>query len=125
MRRGCGVMCAFCPTPSRSPSSSRLPWPPSCRLTPTSTLSSRIAGAERSHEQSPREELETFPLWDIRLVVVAPRRHVLSRRRKLGFGEALDHEFGGPYGQRAPGFLGPPCGQHWSPLEAARPCQRD
>ena len=40
-------------------------------------------------------ELETFPLGDIRLVVVAPRRHVLSRRRKIAFREVLDYEFVG------------------------------
>ncbi len=46
--------------------------------------------------RDPGEELETFPLGDIRLVVVAPRRHVLSRRSKLGFGDILDYEFVGP-----------------------------
>jgi molybdate transport repressor ModE-like protein len=46
--------------------------------------------------RDPAEKLETFPLGDIRLVMVAPPRHVLSRRSKLGFAETLDHEFIGP-----------------------------
>jgi molybdate transport repressor ModE-like protein len=45
--------------------------------------------------RDPAEELEIFPLGDIRLVVVAPRRHPLGRRSKLDFGETLEHEFVG------------------------------
>jgi DNA-binding transcriptional LysR family regulator len=40
----------------------------------------------------PAEELETFPLGAIRLVVVVPRRHPLGSRRKVAFRETLDHD---------------------------------
>ena len=40
-------------------------------------------------------ELETFPFADDRLVVVAPRRHALGRRRALAFRETLDHDYVG------------------------------
>ena len=43
----------------------------------------------------PAEELETFPLGAIRLVVVAPHRHPLGHRRKTTFREILDHEIVG------------------------------
>jgi molybdate transport repressor ModE-like protein len=43
----------------------------------------------------PAEELETFPLGEIRLVVVAPRRHPIGKRRKIAFSEILDHDFVG------------------------------
>jgi DNA-binding transcriptional LysR family regulator len=54
----------------------------------------------------PAEELEIFPLGDIRLVVVAPRRHSLGRRRKIAFREALDHDLVGlPEGSALQDFL--------------------
>lgn len=44
----------------------------------------------------PAEELEAFPMGEIRLVVAVPRRHPLSRRNKIAFREVLDHDFVGP-----------------------------
>ena len=43
----------------------------------------------------PAAELENFPFAEIRLVLVTPLRHPLSRRRKMAFREALDCEFVG------------------------------
>ena len=43
----------------------------------------------------PAAELENFPFAEIRLVLVTPLRHPLSRRRKIAFSEALDGEFVG------------------------------
>ena len=43
----------------------------------------------------PAAELENFPFAEIRLVLVTPLRHPLSRRRKIAFSEALDREFVG------------------------------
>ena len=43
----------------------------------------------------PAAELENFPFAEIRLVLVTPLRHPLSRRRKIAFREALDREFVG------------------------------
>jgi DNA-binding transcriptional LysR family regulator len=40
-------------------------------------------------------ELETFPFADDRLVVVAPRRHALGKRRQIAFRETLQHDFVG------------------------------
>jgi DNA-binding transcriptional LysR family regulator len=37
-------------------------------------------------------ELETFPMDEIRLVVVAPARHLLSRRRAVAFREILEYD---------------------------------
>jgi DNA-binding transcriptional LysR family regulator len=37
--------------------------------------------------------LETFPFRADRLVLVVPRGHALSRRRKVFFAQALDHDF--------------------------------
>jgi molybdate transport repressor ModE-like protein len=37
-------------------------------------------------------ELETFPMGEIRLVLVAPNRHLLSRRRAMAFRDVLDHD---------------------------------
>jgi molybdate transport repressor ModE-like protein len=39
--------------------------------------------------------LETFPLGEDRLVLVAPRRHALGPYRKVSFREALNHDFVG------------------------------
>ena len=44
---------------------------------------------------NPAAELENFPFAEIRLVLVTPLRHPLSRRRKIAFSEALDREFVG------------------------------
>lgn len=42
----------------------------------------------------PGAELDSFPFGDeIRLVLVTPRRHPLTRHRKIAFRETLDHEF--------------------------------
>jgi molybdate transport repressor ModE-like protein len=43
----------------------------------------------------PAAELENFPFAEIRLVLVTPQRHPLSRSRKIAFREALDCEFVG------------------------------
>jgi molybdate transport repressor ModE-like protein len=43
----------------------------------------------------PAAELENFPFAEIRLVLVTPLRHPLSRRREIAFREALDREFVG------------------------------
>ena len=43
----------------------------------------------------PAAELENFPFAEIRLVLVTPLRHPLSRRRGISFREALDREFVG------------------------------
>ena len=52
------------------------------------------------------EELETFPIGAIRLVVVAPHRHSLGRRRKVAFREILDHEIVGlPVGSALQDYL--------------------
>jgi len=54
----------------------------------------------------PGEELETFPIGAIRLVVVVPRRHPLSQRRKMAFREILDHDFVGlPAGSALQDYL--------------------
>lgn len=54
----------------------------------------------------PAEELETFPLGAIRLVVVAPRRHALGSRRKAAFREILDHDVVGlPVGSALQDYL--------------------
>jgi DNA-binding transcriptional LysR family regulator len=37
-------------------------------------------------------ELETFPMGEIRLVVVGPTRHLLSRRRAVAFRDILDYD---------------------------------
>ena len=41
----------------------------------------------------PGAELDTFPFAEIRLVLVMPLRHPLSRHRKVAFRETLEHEF--------------------------------
>ncbi len=41
----------------------------------------------------PGAELDSFPFADIRLVLVTPHRHPLSRHRKIAFRETLDYEF--------------------------------
>ena len=41
----------------------------------------------------PGAELDSFPFAEIRLVLVTPLRHPLSRHRKIAFRETLDHEF--------------------------------
>ncbi len=43
----------------------------------------------------PAAELENFPFAEIRLVLVTPLRHPLSRRRKIAFRETLGREFVG------------------------------
>jgi DNA-binding transcriptional LysR family regulator len=43
----------------------------------------------------PAEELETYPMGTIRLVVVTPRRHTISQRRKIAFCDILEHDFVG------------------------------
>jgi molybdate transport repressor ModE-like protein len=43
----------------------------------------------------PGARLENFPFAEIRLVLVTPLRHPLSRRRKIAFSEALGQEFVG------------------------------
>ena len=43
----------------------------------------------------PAAELQNFPFAEIRLVLVTPLRHPLSRRRKIAFREALDRELVG------------------------------
>jgi DNA-binding transcriptional LysR family regulator len=54
----------------------------------------------------PAEELETFPIGAIRLVVVAPRRHALGRRRETAFRDILDHDFVGlPTGSALQDYL--------------------
>jgi DNA-binding transcriptional LysR family regulator len=41
----------------------------------------------------PGAELDSFPFAEIRLVLVTPMRHPLSRHRKIAFRATLDHEF--------------------------------
>ena len=41
----------------------------------------------------PGAELDRFPFAEVRLVLVTPRRHPLSRQRKIAFRETLDSEF--------------------------------
>ena len=41
----------------------------------------------------PGAELDSFPFAEIRLVLVTPLRHPLSRHRKIAFRETLDREF--------------------------------
>jgi molybdate transport repressor ModE-like protein len=54
----------------------------------------------------PAEELETFPLGAIRLVVVTPHRHPLGSRRKVAFRETLDHDAVGlPVGSALQDYL--------------------
>jgi molybdate transport repressor ModE-like protein len=54
----------------------------------------------------PAEQLETFPLGAIRLVVAAPRRHPLGRRRQIAFREILDHDIVGlPIGSALQDYL--------------------
>lgn len=54
----------------------------------------------------PAEQLETFPIGAIRLVVIAPRGHPLGRRRKTAFREILDHEIVGlPVGSALQDYL--------------------
>jgi DNA-binding transcriptional LysR family regulator len=54
----------------------------------------------------PAEELETFPIGKIRLVVVAPRRHLIARRRAIAFREILDSDFVGlPSGSALQDYL--------------------
>ena len=43
----------------------------------------------------PATELENFPFAEIRLVLVTPLRHPLSRHRKIAFRDTLDREFVG------------------------------
>ena len=43
----------------------------------------------------PAAELENFPFAEVRLVLVTPLQHPLSRHRKIAFREALDREFVG------------------------------
>jgi molybdate transport repressor ModE-like protein len=43
----------------------------------------------------PAAELENFPFAEIRLVLVTPLRHSLSRHRKIAFRDTLDREFVG------------------------------
>ena len=52
-------------------------------------------------------ELETFPFVTDRLVLIAPRDHPLSGRRRLAFREVLDQEFVGlSAGSPLQGYLG-------------------
>jgi len=44
----------------------------------------------------PADELETYPIGKIRLVVVGPREHPLRQQRKITFREILDYNFIGP-----------------------------
>jgi len=44
---------------------------------------------------NPAEELEIFPFAEDRLVLITPRRHVLSPLSEIAFREVLDHEFVG------------------------------
>jgi DNA-binding transcriptional LysR family regulator len=54
----------------------------------------------------PAEELETFPIGAIRLVVVAPRRHPISQQPKIAFSDTLGHEFVGfPVGSALQEYL--------------------
>src|SRR6266446_6249744 len=51
-------------------------------------------------------ELETFPMGEIRLVVAAPARHLLSRRRGVAFRDILDHDLVGlPIGSALQDYL--------------------
>jgi DNA-binding transcriptional LysR family regulator len=51
-------------------------------------------------------ELETFPMGEIRLVVAAPARHLLSRRRGVAFRDILDHDLVGlPVGSALQDYL--------------------
>jgi DNA-binding transcriptional LysR family regulator len=43
----------------------------------------------------PAAELETFPFAVDRLVLVAPRQHVLRRHRRIAFRETLNHDYVG------------------------------
>jgi DNA-binding transcriptional LysR family regulator len=43
----------------------------------------------------PAAELETFPFATDRLVLVAPRQHVLRRHRRIAFRETLEHDYVG------------------------------
>jgi DNA-binding transcriptional LysR family regulator len=52
------------------------------------------------------EELETFPVGAICLVVVAPRRHPLGQRRKTAFRDILDYDIVGlPLGSALQDYL--------------------
>jgi molybdate transport repressor ModE-like protein len=52
------------------------------------------------------EELETFPIGAIRLVVTAPRRHPLGRQRKIAFREVLGDDIVGlPVGSALQDYL--------------------
>jgi DNA-binding transcriptional LysR family regulator len=54
----------------------------------------------------PAEELETYPIGAIRLVVVAPRRHPIGQRRKVAFAKVLEHDIvGSPAGSALQEFL--------------------
>jgi molybdate transport repressor ModE-like protein len=51
-------------------------------------------------------ELETIPMGEIRLVVVAPVRHLLGRRRGVPFRDILDHDLVGlPVGSALQDYL--------------------
>ena len=51
-------------------------------------------------------ELETFPMGEIRLVVAAPMRHLLNRRRGVMFRDILDHDLIGlPVGSALQEYL--------------------
>lgn len=51
-------------------------------------------------------KLETFPMGEIRLVVAAPARHQLSRRRGVAFRDILDHDLVGlPVGSALRNYL--------------------
>ncbi|WIM13428.1 LysR family transcriptional regulator [Enhydrobacter sp.] len=43
----------------------------------------------------PASELETFPFAEDRLVLVAPTRHPLARRRRIAFADTLAHDYVG------------------------------
>jgi DNA-binding transcriptional LysR family regulator len=54
----------------------------------------------------PAEELETFPVGAIRLVVIAPRRHPTSQQSKIAFNDILEYDFVGlPVGSALQEFL--------------------
>ena len=46
-------------------------------------------------EVNPAKELEIHPFAEDRLVMIAPRDHVLSRQRKIAFRDTLDHDYVG------------------------------
>jgi DNA-binding transcriptional LysR family regulator len=46
-------------------------------------------------EVNPAKELQTFPFAEDRLVLIAPRDHVVSRQRTIGFREALGYDYVG------------------------------